>query len=150
VRRNGRAPALPGLVLGMGFGYSTPWWGHREFLNKERGQFMHLFDTWVEPFVPSSLALLGRLADEQRRDARPLILTVLHHGGLKNLILQGSEQRWTAISVRRPSSRFAGVSLDTGLELTSVFFHTPPAMQTTGGASVSHTARTRDRRARKK
>jgi len=30
-----------------------------------------LFDRGVEPFVPAGLALLGSLADEERRDAGP-------------------------------------------------------------------------------
>jgi hypothetical protein len=36
-----------------------------------------LLDARVEPLVPAGLALLWRLADEQRADARPLILAIL-------------------------------------------------------------------------
>ena len=48
----------------------------------------YLLDGWVEPLVPASLALLGGLADEQRRDARPLVLAVLHDGRLEDLVLR--------------------------------------------------------------
>ena len=48
---------------------------------------LSLLDGGVEPLVPAGLALLGGLADEQRGDARPLVLTVLHHGRLEDLIL---------------------------------------------------------------
>ena len=48
----------------------------------------YLLDGWVEPLVPASLALLGGLADEQRRDARPLVLAVLHDGDLEDLVLR--------------------------------------------------------------
>lgn len=48
---------------------------------------LSLLDGGVEPLVPAGLALLGGLADEQRGDARPLVLAVLHHGRLEDLVL---------------------------------------------------------------
>jgi hypothetical protein len=51
---------------------------------------LSLLDGRVEPLVPSRLALLGRFANEQRRDARPLVLAIFHDGGFENLILPNS------------------------------------------------------------
>mmetsp|Transcript_20181 Transcript_20181/g.32242 ORF Transcript_20181/g.32242 Transcript_20181/m.32242 type:complete len:267 (+) Transcript_20181:594-1394(+) len=48
---------------------------------------LRLLDARVQPFVPTRFALLGRLAHQQRRDARPLIQTVLHHGCFQDLVL---------------------------------------------------------------
>ena len=48
----------------------------------------YLLDGRVKPLVPARLALLGGLADEQRRDARPLVLAVLHDGRLEDLVLR--------------------------------------------------------------
>ena len=47
-----------------------------------------LADRRVEPLVPARLALLRRLAVEQRRDACPLVLAVLHHRRLQHLVLR--------------------------------------------------------------
>ena len=49
---------------------------------------LRFLDRWIEPFMPARLALLCRFAHEQRRDARPLILAVLHDGCLEDLILR--------------------------------------------------------------
>ncbi|CRK27851.1 hypothetical protein BN1708_004512 [Verticillium longisporum] len=46
-----------------------------------------LLDAGVEPFVPSRFALLGRLARQQGRHARPLVEAIFRHGGLEDLIL---------------------------------------------------------------
>lgn len=40
----------------------------------------------VEPFVPSGFALFWCLADQERRDTRPLILAIFGDGSLENLI----------------------------------------------------------------
>ena len=45
-----------------------------------------LFDRRVKPLIPSSLALFGTLTNKERRDSTPLIESVLHDGGLENLI----------------------------------------------------------------
>eukprot|EP00962_Isochrysis_galbana_P022508 scaffold6732_cov99-Isochrysis_galbana.AAC.2 len=49
---------------------------------------LRLLDRRVEPLVPARFALLGRLADQQRRDAAPLVLAVLHDCCLEDLILR--------------------------------------------------------------
>ena len=55
---------------------------------RSRLEPLYLLDGGVEPLVPACLALLGGLADEQRRDARPLVLAVLHDGDLEDLVLR--------------------------------------------------------------
>lgn len=42
---------------------------------------------WVEPFVPSGLALLGRFAVEKGCDAGPLLFAVFHYGSFEDFIL---------------------------------------------------------------
>ena len=46
-----------------------------------------LLDARIEPLEPARLALLRRLAMQQRGNTRPLVLAVLHHGRLEDLIL---------------------------------------------------------------
>lgn len=60
---------------------------------------LDLLDRWVEPFIPTRLALLGCFADEQRGDTSPLllsqlcaqpgthVLSILGDGSLQNLVL---------------------------------------------------------------
>lgn len=48
---------------------------------------LDLLDARVQPFVPSSLALLGRLARQQRGHACPLIEAILGDGRLEDLVL---------------------------------------------------------------
>lgn len=106
---------------------------------------LSLLDGRVEPLVPSRLALLGRFANEQRRDARPLVLAIFHDGGFENLILPNSPrpqrppmaQHDAALQSREPwatrptpaAGRACG-SWSFGRKYrahTSVFFQTPPA-----------------------
>ena len=46
-----------------------------------------LLDGGVQPLEPARLALLGRLAVQQRADSRPLVFAVLHDGFLEDLVL---------------------------------------------------------------
>ena len=48
---------------------------------------LRLLDARVQPLVPPRLALLRGLANQERGDARPLVLAVLHHRRLQDLIL---------------------------------------------------------------
>ena len=50
---------------------------------RSRLEPLYLLDGGVEPLVPASLALLGGLADEQRRDARPLVLAYFMTAALR-------------------------------------------------------------------
>ena len=47
-----------------------------------------LLDGGIEPLEPSGLALLGTLPVQKGRDPGPLVLAILHHGGLEDLILR--------------------------------------------------------------
>ena len=48
---------------------------------------LRLLDGGVQPLEPPGLALLSTLPVKEGRDPRPLVLAVLHHGGLEDLIL---------------------------------------------------------------
>lgn len=50
-----------------------------EIEQTEREVSTHLSDRRVGPLVPTSLALLGGFTHRERRDARPLVLPVLHN-----------------------------------------------------------------------
>jgi hypothetical protein len=45
-------------------------------------------DGRIEPLKPSGFALLGRFANQQRRNTSPLVLTILHDSGLEDFIFR--------------------------------------------------------------
>ena len=48
---------------------------------------LRLLDAGIEPLVPPCLALFGRFSIQERSNSSPLVLAVLHDGGLEDLVL---------------------------------------------------------------
>lgn len=72
-----------------------------------------LLDARIQPFVPTRLALFGRLTMQQRGNTTPLIFAIFHYGRLENLILEAK-------------ACFVFRMLRISVPLTSVLRQTPP------------------------